>query len=60
MPDEDENDRCDECMDGRHTNCTDVEDGSCCCPPGPDRHFFPEEVDQVLSGAALDDARGER
>lgn len=44
--DEDENDRCDECMDGRHMNCTDVEDGSCCCPPGPDRHYFPEADDE--------------
>jgi hypothetical protein len=38
-------DRCEECMDGRHENCTDVEDGSCCCPPGADRHYFAEEVD---------------
>lgn len=36
-------DRCEECMDGKHSSCTDVEDGSCCCPPGADRHYFPEE-----------------
>jgi hypothetical protein len=35
-----EADRCDECSDGRHSDCTEVEDGSCCCPPGDDRHYF--------------------
>jgi hypothetical protein len=34
------NDRCDECMDGRHSDCTDVEDESCCCPDDA-RHYFP-------------------
>lgn len=38
-------DRCEECMDGRHSDCTDVEDESCCCPPGPDRHYFGEADD---------------
>lgn len=43
-----DNDRCDECMDGRHENCTDIEDESCCCPPGPDRRYFPVPMDEDL------------
>ena len=40
MDEEDLNDRCDECMHGEHESCTDIEDDSCCCPPGASRHYF--------------------